>query len=109
MKLLEVTKDDITDQEKSLWYHRPNFLVGVMLCVWGNCCSLKISSGIYKKVKRKSKATPITGGGGPKGCEKSRIPHFLDDQLTDAVKLSALCAGCTLLPGRFLVLISVRG
>jgi hypothetical protein len=31
----------------------------------------------------KVKAIPVTGCGGPKGCETSRLPHFLDSRLTD--------------------------
>jgi hypothetical protein len=44
-----------------------------------------------------------------KFCERLRLPHFqiLCSQM--AARLSALCAGCFLPPGRFLVLISVRG
>jgi hypothetical protein len=34
-------------------------------------------------VKVKDKAIPITGLGGPQGCETSRPPHFLDNRLTD--------------------------
>jgi hypothetical protein len=30
-----------------------------------------------------SKAIPVTGRGGPYGCETSRLPHFLDNRLTD--------------------------
>jgi hypothetical protein len=33
--------------------------------------------------KAKSKAIPVTGCGGPKGCETLRLPHFLDNRLTD--------------------------
>jgi hypothetical protein len=32
---------------------------------------------------KKSKAVPVTGPGGPYGCETSRLPHFLDNLLTD--------------------------
>jgi hypothetical protein len=32
--------------------------------------------------QRKGKAVPVTGRGGPQGCETSRLPHFLDKQLT---------------------------
>jgi hypothetical protein len=30
-----------------------------------------------------SKAIPVTGRGGLYGCKTSRLPHFLDSQLTD--------------------------
>jgi hypothetical protein len=39
--------------------------------------------------------------------ETSRLPHFLDNRLTDGGELSALHAGYPLPPGRFLVLIFV--
>jgi hypothetical protein len=29
----------------------------------------------------KGKDIPVTGRGGPKGCERSRLPHFLDKRL----------------------------
>jgi hypothetical protein len=31
----------------------------------------------------KVNAIPETGHGSPKGCETSRLPHFLDNRLTD--------------------------
>jgi hypothetical protein len=31
----------------------------------------------------KDKAIPVTGHEGPLGCERSRLPHFLDNWLTD--------------------------
>jgi hypothetical protein len=34
-------------------------------------------------VKVKGKVIPVTGLGGPYGCETSRLPHFLDNRLTD--------------------------
>jgi hypothetical protein len=30
---------------------------------------------------------PVTGYGGPQGCETSRLPHFLDNGLTDGGKV----------------------
>jgi hypothetical protein len=33
--------------------------------------------------KKKCKAIPVTGRGGPYGCETSRLPHFLYSRLTD--------------------------
>jgi hypothetical protein len=32
---------------------------------------------------KKGKAIPVTGREGPWGCETSRLPYFLDNQLTD--------------------------
>jgi hypothetical protein len=39
---------------------------------------------------KKGKAMPITGHGGPYGCETLRLPHFLDSQLTDG-EVSLTC------------------
>jgi hypothetical protein len=41
------------------------------------------------------KAIPVTGRGGPEGCETSRLPHFLDIRLThggEAVSLTRRAA-----------------
>jgi hypothetical protein len=38
----------------------------------------------------KGKAIPATGREGPKGCEKSRFPHFPDNRLTDGGKVVSL-------------------
>jgi hypothetical protein len=32
---------------------------------------------------KKVEAIPVTGRGGPQSCETLRLPHFLDNQLTD--------------------------
>jgi hypothetical protein len=40
--------------------------------------------------KKKSKAIPVTGHGGPWGCETSRLPRFLDARLTDDGKVVSL-------------------
>jgi hypothetical protein len=42
----------------------------------------------FKKVK--DKAIPITGRGGPWGCERSRLPHFLENRLTDGGEVVSL-------------------
>jgi hypothetical protein len=34
-------------------------------------------------IKGGKKISPVTGCVGQQGCEMSRLPHFLDDQLTD--------------------------
>jgi hypothetical protein len=59
--------------------------------------------------KGKDKAIPVTGRGGPCGCETSRLPHFLDNWLTDGDEVVSLTCQLPLPPGRFLVHISVRG
>jgi hypothetical protein len=44
------------------------------------------------------------------GCETSRLPDFPDNRLTDGGEVISLTRrGRLLPPGRFLVLISVRG
>jgi hypothetical protein len=62
------------------------------------------------KVKRgkKGKAIPVTGCGSPQGCEWSRLPHFLDNQLTDGSVVVRLMLAALYPPGRFLLPISVR-
>jgi hypothetical protein len=54
------------------------------------------------------KATPVTGREGPWGCETSRLPHFLDNRLTDGDEVFIPTHRPPFTPGRFLVLISVR-
>jgi hypothetical protein len=36
----------------------------------------------------KGEAIPVTDRGGPQGCETSRLPHFLDNRLTDDGEVS---------------------
>jgi hypothetical protein len=63
-----------------------------------------------KKGKRKGKAIHVTGCGGPYGCETSRLPHLLDNRLTDGGDVVSLTRRPPFTsPGRFLVLIFVRG
>jgi hypothetical protein len=64
-----------------------------------------------------SKDIPVTGHGGPQGCERLRLPHYLDKQLTDGGKVvSPTCPPHLKKPGgkvqrarRADNLISVRG
>jgi hypothetical protein len=59
---------------------------------------------------KKGKAIPVTGREGPYGCEKSRLPHFVDNRLTDGGEVVSLTRRSPFTPpGRFLGLISVRG
>jgi hypothetical protein len=66
--------------------------------------------GNFTIVKGKGKAIPVTGRGGPYGSETSRLPHFLDNRLTDNSETVSLTSRPPFTPpGRFLVVISVRG
>jgi hypothetical protein len=38
----------------------------------------------------KDTAIPVTGTGGQFGCETSRLPHFLDNRLTDGGEVVSL-------------------
>jgi hypothetical protein len=40
--------------------------------------------------KKKGKAIPLTGRGGPYGCETSRLPHFLENRPTDGGEVVGL-------------------
>jgi hypothetical protein len=40
--------------------------------------------------KGKSKTLLVKGRGGPEGCETSRLPHFLDNRLTDGGEVISL-------------------
>jgi hypothetical protein len=39
---------------------------------------------------KKRKAIPVTGREGPQGCETFRVPHYLDNWLTDGSKVVSL-------------------
>jgi hypothetical protein len=38
----------------------------------------------------RGKVPPVTGRGGPNDCETSRLPHFLDNRLTDGSEVFSL-------------------
>jgi hypothetical protein len=39
---------------------------------------------------KKGKAIPVTGREGPQNCYTSRLPHFLDNRLTDGGEVVSL-------------------
>jgi hypothetical protein len=51
-----------------------------------------------------SKAIPVTDRGGLQGCETSRLPHFLNNLLTDGGEVVSLTRLPRFTLGRFLVL-----
>jgi hypothetical protein len=51
-----------------------------------------VSKGVYIGkiiiiIIGKGKGIPVTGLGGPYGCERSRLPHYLDKRLIDGGKV----------------------
>jgi hypothetical protein len=69
--------------------------------------SLQINSLKYIMIKGKDKAVTVTDCEGPLGCERSRLPHLLDNRLRDGGKAPSLTPWQPFTPRRFLVLISV--
>jgi hypothetical protein len=64
---------------------------------------------VQRPMIKNVKVSLSTGRGGPLGCETSRLPHFLDNQLTDGGEVVSLTWQLLFTQGRFLVLISIRG
>jgi hypothetical protein len=52
-------------------------------------CAL-ITSQIASFTNCKRKAIPVTGRGGPYGCETSRLPHFIDNRFADVGEIASL-------------------
>jgi hypothetical protein len=74
-----------------------------------NFHSKEVFMYVFTVKGKKGKAIPVTGREGPYGCETLRLPHFLN-RLTDGGKVVSLTRRPPFTsPGRFLVLISVRG
>jgi hypothetical protein len=48
------------------------------------------TQSVMQFLYKKSKAIPVTGREGPWGCERSRLPHHLDNRLTDGGKVVSL-------------------
>jgi hypothetical protein len=51
---------------------------------------------------KQNKAIPVTGCGGLKGCETSRLPHFLDTRLTDGGEVVSLTRRLPFIPRKIL-------
>jgi hypothetical protein len=60
------------------------------LCVTHDKIFLKYFEDTRKINKKKGKATPVRGHGGPYGCETLRVPQYLDNRLTDDGKVVSL-------------------
>jgi hypothetical protein len=72
---------------------------------WMTVCIVlfKLISWMISWWLKEGKAIPVTGHEGPDDCETLRLPHFIDNRLTDGGEVVS-----PLPPGIFLVLISVR-
>jgi hypothetical protein len=60
-------------------------VVRVRICV---CCFMIMNAGWWGKEDMKKSS--VTSRGGPWGCETSRLPHFLDNLLTDGGEVVSL-------------------
>jgi hypothetical protein len=58
---------------------------------------------------KEGKAIPVTGLGCPQGCETSRLPHFLDNRLTDGGEVVSLKHRPPFTPRKVPGTLSVRG
>jgi hypothetical protein len=78
----------------------------VCVCV---CVCVRARARVHARTRthtqKEGKAIPVTGHGGPQGCEMLRLPHFLDNWLTDGGEVVSLMHQLPFTPGRFLVLI----
>jgi hypothetical protein len=64
-------------------------LILIIYCISASCC-IKVSlSLLYVKVS-KSIAIRASGREVPYGCERLRLPHFLDNRLTDGGNVVSL-------------------
>jgi hypothetical protein len=88
------------------WDTTVSSTAGEHQCFGGTSCPI-----FRVQVHWKVKAITISGHGGPWGCERLKLPHFLANQLTDDSKAVSLTCQPSFAPPqrRSLVLISVRG
>jgi hypothetical protein len=54
----------------------------------------------FSLIPVKSKAIPVTGRGGPYCCETSRLPHLLENRLTDGGEVVSLTRHAIPVTGR---------
>jgi hypothetical protein len=59
-------------------------------------------SSVLREQCEKGKAIPATGRGGPWGCETLRLPHLLDNRLTDGGKVVSLTRRTPFTPRKIL-------
>jgi hypothetical protein len=68
-----------------------HFVTVLNKCLWELLLLRAKSALLILYVKWvKGKAIPVTGHGGPQGCETLRIPQYLDNRLTDGGKVVSL-------------------
>jgi hypothetical protein len=81
-------------------------LAGLSLRVLLYLLMVYVATQSVVRITYSGKAILVTGRGGPQGFQRLRLSHFLDNRLADGGEVVSLTRRP---PGRFLVLISVRG
>jgi hypothetical protein len=80
-----------------------NNTVVTLPLVFISCCVIDVFTQFSfgcKQSSKKGKDIPVTGRGGPQGCERSKLPHYLDKRPHLTPRFLYIL--------RFLVLISLR-
>jgi hypothetical protein len=82
-------------QEKNSWYNLRYKIQSLQNIIF-KYPLLNFTAG----VKQQNKAIPLTGRGDPLGCETSRLPHFLENRLTDGGEFVKLTRRSHFAPGK---------
>jgi hypothetical protein len=109
-------KDPVSFSELFVATYQTNGVITEKTSVWPLDCSLTLSLQTPIKLHLIGKLVDLCKvklslyrPWRPLGCERLRLPHFQIFGSQMAARLSVLRAGRPLHPGRFLILISVRG
>jgi hypothetical protein len=73
-------------------------LINILLPNFLNLILVQICSIAHNFLVSNIKAIRATGREGPYGCETPRLPHFLDNRLTDGVQVVSLTRRPTFTP-----------
>jgi hypothetical protein len=63
-----------------------------------NLCKLFTITELASYIKVKGEAILVTGSESSQGCKTSRLPHFLDNRLTDGSEAVSLTRGSPFTP-----------
>jgi hypothetical protein len=71
----------------------------IMYNEWSRCVHGSSNNAVHtseykaanvRMIKVEGTASPVTGRGGPQGCETSRLPYFLNNRLTNDSEVVSL-------------------